>query len=1530
MNMKKLIYSIFSLLAGIMISNSVVAQTTLIGAANGGNFDLGGGLAGNNWAATKNQVTVPADAWVVSTAAGSTSGTQAAYVSSNPGGAPPPYTYTFTSRDSLILARTSTVTIPANQSCITLSFQWKCNGENNGNNDDLDNLKVYFIPKAGPITTNDIQPQYQVGALWYNGSNAWNAASFNLDPKFSGNGVNYTLAFVFVADGVTGASTNPPAAVDDVVLTHQAPTALPSCVTYTTPSNGATGLSPCLVSLNWNHSLGCNGATSYQVYLATAFAGPYTLQGTTSLNSFNLSGLTANTTYYWYIIPVNSFGANTAGCNLFRYSFTTGTNPVVSGVPPYFEDFEGCVNWTMYNGAQTNQWYIGNATSASGNRAMYVSNTSGTTNTYNVTATSIVHAMSNTVIDLTGGGACINMSFSYRSGGEGSYDWLDVFAVPVGYVPTAGVAIVGGAVGGVLPNLANPVLLAGPLNGQTSYTTFTASLNALSGRQFRLVFSWRNDASIGTQPPAAVDNINITSTSGPANDAPCNATFIPPLSAAGLYLPGSNICGTNSDEPAAPACWTNLGGVSQVNTVWYRFRAPSSGCVRIRTERGSLYDTQIALYTRAPLTGVVPCGQGNTLTYVNCNDNRAGCGSSTYLNSELTVSGLSVGFDYYIAVDGKNGQVGTFTLFIMDGGASCVNQYPPTPGADCSSPNLVCSNSTFIPNPGYQGFGSTCDFTGGSGNCLLSGDRGGAWYQVNIIGTGNLMFDIVPNDFNGTSSTDYDFAVWKMAGSAPIATCATIATTATQTQGLVRCNYSALGVTGCYGASNGIAPPVYPGFGGAYMAQIPVVAGETYYIYVSNFSNSTSGFTLNFTYTTPSPGAVIASGASNGGAIAWTGTVSSSWTDPNNWGGCAIPNCQGAGGETDALIPSLYVNPPVITGTVSCRNLTINPGATLTIAGTGVLEVCRDFTNNGSFIAQAGSRVVLDGPATGTYSGTQNMDGNLTGANGFHHLDISKASTGNQVIANQDFDVRGNFKVGYNTGAATTNTTTYFNAAPSGNGKYVKVGGDFLVYQDAGGTSVFNTGGGSVLEFTGSANQNYMNRNVLGSVYVNQSAPSTITVQPHGGTAFGHMTLSTSGTLTFNNGKIVVSGAVSNAGVPTTAKGYVELQNTLPATITGMNANSYVSGTGASPFYVLKKATTGAVGVYDLPVGTATKYSNVQLNVKTALAPSPGFFLVGFDNTVPASNTAFTGSTPDECSVKYHSAGATALNNGMWRLLLNSTTATAGVLDVSLTNNGYTNANQGQTVMFNKANAPATAASWLLNPLPANACISGTSLPGAVTRTNMQWTALITGSLTIPLMFGTAQAPVPLPVEYLMLTAKAAQNHIMIDWTTASEKNNKGFEVQRSTDGKSFEVIGWVAGHGTTSQLQTYNLIDKEVTKGVVYYYRLKQIDFDGKFDLSKNVAASISDNNVAFNVSPNPYSNQTYISYYLDQTSTITLEVINKLGQKVATLYNGIQEPGSYQVPFSAKNYGFSSGVYTVKITINDQTFTRRLFENN
>ncbi len=92
------------------------------------------------------------------------------------------------------------------------------------------------------------------------------------------------------------------------------------------------------------------------------------------------------------------------------------------------------------------------------------------------------------------------------------------------------------------------------------------------------------------------------------------------------------------------------------------------------------------------------------------------------------------------------------------------------------------------------------------------------------------------------------------------------------------------------------------------------------------------------------------------------------------------------------------------------------------------------------------------------------------------------------------------------------------------------------------------------------------------------------------------------------------------------------------------------------------------------------------------------------------------------------------------------------------------------------------------------------------------------------------------PIELVSFTGKAGQDHIALQWRTATERDNDYMEVQRSKDGKRFEAIGVVAGHGTSAMPHDYTFVDEQPLPGV-NYYRLKQVDFDGKYEYHKIIA---------------------------------------------------------------------------------------------
>lgn len=169
------------------------------------------------------------------------------------------------------------------------------------------------------------------------------------------------------------------------------------------------------------------------------------------------------------------------------------------------------------------------------------------------------------------------------------------------------------------------------------------------------------------------------------------------------------------------------------------------------------------------------------------------------------------------------------------------------------------------------------------------------------------------------------------------------------------------------------------------------------------------------------------------------------------------------------------------------------------------------------------------------------------------------------------------------------------------------------------------------------------------------------------------------------------------------------------------------------------------------------------------------------------------------------------------------------------------------------------------------------------------------------------------PVELTSFIADPAQDKIQLLWVTSSEKNNRGFEVQRSIDKKVFVTIGYVEGKGTTAESQTYSYVDF-VNNGKIFY-RLKQIDYNGSFDYSNiiEVNAIPTSFNLLQNF-PNPFNPVTKISYSLPTKTFMSLKVYDIDGNEVAQLFEGYQEAGNHLTLFDGSN--LSSGVYFYRLS--------------
>ena len=184
--------------------------------------------------------------------------------------------------------------------------------------------------------------------------------------------------------------------------------------------------------------------------------------------------------------------------------------------------------------------------------------------------------------------------------------------------------------------------------------------------------------------------------------------------------------------------------------------------------------------------------------------------------------------------------------------------------------------------------------------------------------------------------------------------------------------------------------------------------------------------------------------------------------------------------------------------------------------------------------------------------------------------------------------------------------------------------------------------------------------------------------------------------------------------------------------------------------------------------------------------------------------------------------------------------------------------------------------------------------------------------------WGTVYAHVPLsdlPVELTSFAATVDEADVTLSWSTATETNNQGFEIQRSKAENEYEKIGYVPGHGTTTEIQTYSYTDSKVASGN-YTYRLKQIDYDGTIDYSNEVAVEVTAplEFVLEQNYPNPFNPSTLIKYSIPENGFVNLDVYNLLGEKVASLVNSVQEAGRYEVNFDASELASSIYVYSLK----------------
>jgi hypothetical protein len=335
------------------------------------------------------------------------------------------------------------------------------------------------------------------------------------------------------------------------------------------------------------------------------------------------------------------------------------------------------------------------------------------------------------------------------------------------------------------------------------------------------------------------------------------------------------------------------------------------------------------------------------------------------------------------------------------------------------------------------------------------------------------------------------------------------------------------------------------------------------------------------------------------------------------------------------------------------------------------------------------------------------------------------------------------------------------------------------------------------------------------------------------------------------------------------------------------------------------------------PVGTSGNLNKITLSFTTA--PTAGGTLTakfvasdpGTNSTVPLLDGSYTVDT-------YSPSGYWQIdNNGI----------TGGTYTIGLEGQGF---NVGGTSILNYP---------LLRVLKRSAAGSNWTLPGshvAGTGTNNDptaWRSGLSGFSQFAYGGNIPDNPFsgPLPVELASFTSSVNVRNVTLNWSTISEQNNSGFQIERINNNNSqWSILSFVKGKNNNNSNNTYSYSDNNLQTGK-YSYRLKQIDYNGNYkyyNLNNIIDIGLPSKIILSQNYPNPFNPVTKIDYQIPVESKVSMIVYDMLGREISRLVDEQQKAGFYTVQFNTNN--FASGIYFYRLITNaggqQQMLTKKL----
>ncbi len=1261
---------------------------------------------------------------------------------------------------------------------------------------------------------------------------------------------------------------------------------------------------------------------------------------------------------YTLIVTLISFSA---------FSQTTLINPATVGGFESGATF-AANGWTVVNAA-TNVWAVGTASFNSGVRGAYVSNNSGTSNAYTNSTSQTSHFYRDVAIPA--GEASIVLSFNWKGNGESGYDRLLVYTAPTSVTPVAGT-----------PASSSTTLtgatLVGTYNSQTTWQSTSITLDpALAGTTVRLIFTWQNDGSLGTDPPSSIDNISLVS-SAPylMNATPvttCSGLFTDPQGASANYTDfngsvtktftsasgtalrftftafetneaadnlkiydgpntGAPLIGTYSQTtspgtvtssgttmtftwttdnnnantigwlaniscvPLPPAndncgnavtltvnpdysCGTVTSGTvlnatqssdaeacfgTSDDDVWYKFVATgATHRVSLLNVAGSTTDMYFSVYSGS-------CG---ALTELLCSD-----------ADQADVSGLVAGNTYYVRVytyTSTTGQTSTFNV--------CIGTPPPPPSNDNCAAALVLTVNPDELCGSVTAATTTSATNSGIAACAGSGADDDVWFR-----------------FTATS-TSHTFSILNATGT---------------TTDMVHEIFS-----GTCGSLTSIAcsDPESSQWGG-------FTIGQTYYVRVYTYT-STANQSVNFNFcvgTPPPPPSnddpcgAIALAVNSGGCSYQSAVLGTSTTATP---GIPAPGCGSLGPDVwfTAVVPAsgrLIVD---ISDNGGPTDMDMAWYTATGCSGTFTLIECDDYdsqTGSSAMICRTGTLCTVPGdcqqnatltPGTTIYIRVWEYGGGTFGPFDICAYEPAPAGAPSTCasatnIASLPFSQTGNST------CCRANSVT----AAQGCASSYQDGEDFLYTYTPSTNQTIDITLTGTLSYTG--------------VFVTDRCPTL-----GGAVCVGQATSSSGNPLLC--GVNLVAGTTYYIMIDTDPT-----PNCTPFNISISASSAPSCGLNYTSSAItfapdLNAGTNIALPVDDrfsssyIPIGFPFCYDGFQHT--QLLVSSNGYVIfdpIGCASNLPSANAApggssgwditgnvpNTGNAPRNCimfpfqdiypslggTIRYQTLG-TAPNR---RFVLTFD----NVPYYSCTSLLFT----GQLKLFETSNniemhitSKVTCASWneggaILGLHNYNGTISrvpaGYNYSTTWTATNQAWrfTCNCVGCIV-------------LPVELIAFSGEKTSEHVnSLRWTTATETNNDHFEIERLISGADYETLGSVQGAGNSNVPVNYSFEDMSAPSGAAYY-RLKQVDEDGKFTYSETIlvgdVSDLADFTAAY---PNPAADFLDVAINSDGTP-MTIALVAADGKTFILQENAVVT-GSGKLHLNVS--GVEPGIYFLK----------------